>query len=173
MERLRIKAVEDELADIQSRSVLIAKQAILSKADIIKKQQLLEAEKRFRELRLAKLRLIQLKETQSAWRRQEDHLRRRLRDTEGILHVESREVDDTDVFGSVRSRTLKVAWQHTPRLLRIQVDYLRALKNKADKGRYVMMATIYDRIGGRPLRWSKLKLGGSFPSCLFSSSLAL
>lgn len=45
---------------------------------------------------------------------------------------------------------------YAPRLCRIRVDMLRAVKNKLPRGRYAMMATIYDRLGGVPLRWSQL-----------------
>ena len=36
---------------------------------------------------------------------------------------------------------------HTPRAVRIRVDLLRAVKNKLPVGKYVMLATVYDRLG--------------------------
>jgi hypothetical protein len=43
-------------------------------------------------------------------------------------------------------------------VLRLKVDFLRALKNKVPAGRYAVMCTIYDRIGGTPLHWYTLIL---------------
>ena len=33
---------------------------------------------------------------------------------------------------------------------------MRAVKDKLPKGRYVMLLTLYDRLGGRPLLWTQL-----------------
>lgn len=46
-------------------------------------------------------------------------------------------------------------WDKAFRKVVIQVDYLRAIKNKLPAGKYIMMVTLYDRLGGHPLRWSK------------------
>jgi hypothetical protein len=47
-------------------------------------------------------------------------------------------------------------WASVPRLVRLRVDCFRALKNKLPAGRYVVMVTLYDRLGGHPLRTMKL-----------------
>ena len=43
-----------------------------------------------------------------------------------------------------------------PRLLTLKIDCLRAIKNKLPGGFYVVLVTIYDRLGGHPLRWCTL-----------------
>lgn len=46
--------------------------------------------------------------------------------------------------------------QGAPRLLTLKIDCLRAIKNKLPGGFYVVLVTIYDRLGGHPLRWCTL-----------------
>lgn len=48
--------------------------------------------------------------------------------------------------------------QHLPRILSLRVDTLRVIKNKLPGGQYVMCVTLYDRLGGHPLRWCKMPL---------------
>ena len=47
---------------------------------------------------------------------------------------------------------------HTPRLISIRIDAIRAVKNKLPGGLYVMCCTLYDRLGGSPMRWCRLPL---------------
>ena len=66
----------------------------------------------------------------------------------------------------MKGRRYQIDWALCPRSVRISIDALRAVKNKIPKGRYVVLATLYDRIGGHPLRWSMLesiKWTGSTP----------
>lgn len=43
---------------------------------------------------------------------------------------------------------------HTPRILRVRIDYLRGLRNKVQPGNYVIQCTLYNRLNGDPLRYS-------------------
>lgn len=45
---------------------------------------------------------------------------------------------------------------HAPRLITLKIDCLRAIKNKLPGGFYVVLVTLYDRLGGHPLRWCTL-----------------
>ena len=66
--------------------------------------------------------------------------------------------DADDMYGAVKGRRYQVDWSLAPRVVRIRIDLLRAIKNKLPRGRYVVMATLYDRLGGHPLRWSQLQV---------------
>jgi len=48
---------------------------------------------------------------------------------------------------------------NAPRILSLKVDCLRAIKNKLPGGFYVVLVTLYDHLGGHPIRWSALKDG--------------
>jgi len=67
-------------------------------------------------------------------------------------------------FGSLRpvppinpdGRIREKPHPNAPRLIAIKIDCLRAIKNKVPGGFYVMLVTLYDRLGGHPLRWCRL-----------------
>jgi hypothetical protein len=64
------------------------------------------------------------------------------------------------------TRRFQIDWSLAPRTVCIRLDCLRALKNKVPGGRYVMLVTLHDRLGGSPLRWSRLhgiRWSGSTP----------
>lgn len=55
---------------------------------------------------------------------------------------------------TIRSKRYKVAWQKIPQPVQLHFHVLRALKDKLPKGQYVILVTLYDRLGGHPLKWS-------------------
>jgi hypothetical protein len=73
-------------------------------------------------------------------------------------------------FGALRSgrpstRLLQAAWEGIPQPIEFRVAKLRGLKNKLPAAKYVLLVTLYDRLGGHPLRWSRLGFGsGGDPS---------
>lgn len=60
-----------------------------------------------------------------------------------------------DTFVPVKQRRWRVEWQHTPQPLRLYLSVMRAVKDKAPRGQYVMRVSIYDKLGGEPFRWGK------------------
>jgi hypothetical protein len=54
---------------------------------------------------------------------------------------------------------IRVAWSHVPQPLKLTVHQVRGVKNRLPRGRYVLLATLWDRLGGRPLRWSQMSVG--------------
>ena len=57
------------------------------------------------------------------------------------------------------ARMYDVFSSQKPNPIEVRVHLLRAVKNKLPKGAYVVMLTQYDKLGGSPLKWSKI---GSF-----------
>ncbi|CBZ52693.1 conserved hypothetical protein [Neospora caninum Liverpool] len=51
----------------------------------------------------------------------------------------------------------KVDWAHAPQPLRLHVDACRAVKDKLPQGQYVIMASVWNRLGGHRLQWSSLQ----------------
>lgn len=66
-------------------------------------------------------------------------------------------------FGEISAdraaRMYEVFSSQKPNPIEIRIHLLRAVKNKLPKGAYVVMLTQYDKLGGSPLKWSKI---GSF-----------
>ncbi|PVD32684.1 hypothetical protein C0Q70_08129 [Pomacea canaliculata] len=60
-------------------------------------------------------------------------------------------------YGGVRGRRWKVDWNKTPQPIQIKVKCLRGVKDKLPAGRYVLMVSLYNRLGGHSMRWSKLR----------------
>jgi hypothetical protein len=60
-----------------------------------------------------------------------------------------------------------VNWNLSPQPIEMKIHVLRACKNRLSKGAYVLMLTQYERLGGRPLMWSKLGaygIGSTMPA---------
>jgi hypothetical protein len=60
-------------------------------------------------------------------------------------------------YGGSKGRRWKIDWSRTPQPIQIKLKCLRAIKDKLPAGRYVLMVSLYDRLGGHVLRWSELK----------------
>ncbi|EDO30431.1 predicted protein, partial [Nematostella vectensis] len=60
-------------------------------------------------------------------------------------------------YGGSKGRRWKVDWNRTPQPIQIKLKCLRGVKDKLPAGRYVLMVSLYDRLGGHVLKWSSLK----------------
>ncbi|KAK7091940.1 uncharacterized protein [Littorina saxatilis] len=60
-------------------------------------------------------------------------------------------------YGGSRGRRWKVDWDKTPQPIQVKLKCLRGIKDKVPGGRYVLIASLYNRLGGHVMRWSKLK----------------
>lgn len=60
------------------------------------------------------------------------------------------------VQGRAGARLLRVEWNKAPQPVEVRVSRVCAVKNKLPAGRYVLLCTLYDRLGGNPLRWTRL-----------------
>mmetsp|Transcript_19513 Transcript_19513/g.28059 ORF Transcript_19513/g.28059 Transcript_19513/m.28059 type:complete len:1111 (-) Transcript_19513:184-3516(-) len=83
-------------------------------------------------------------------------------------YLESQGARLREMYGEVSpgqklNRRYKVEWDMSPLPVEMRIRNLRACKNKLPKGAYVVMLTQYDRLGGRPLMWSKLGAYGIGP----------
>uniref|UniRef100_H2XRF8 Uncharacterized protein n=1 Tax=Ciona intestinalis TaxID=7719 RepID=H2XRF8_CIOIN len=52
-------------------------------------------------------------------------------------------------------RRWRVEWSKTPQPVQIKLKTIRGIRDKVPKGRYVVMISLYDRLGGHVLRWSR------------------
>ncbi|KAJ8321997.1 hypothetical protein KUTeg_000468 [Tegillarca granosa] len=93
-----------------------------------------------------------------AFRRAESHLISTLESRKGEVKTFFGDLMLADgQFGGSRGRRWKVEWDKTPQPIQIKLKCLRGVRDKLPGGRYVLMVSLYDRLGGHPLRWSKLK----------------
>eukprot|EP01137_Pigoraptor_chileana_P024220 Opistho-2@91791 len=98
-----------------------------------------------------------------------DEIRKTFRRAEDqLLHVlQERKAEVTTLYGhltyadgqygGVKGRRLKLDWDRTPQPVQIKLGMIRAVKDKISGGRYVLMVSLYDRLGGHVMKWSSLK----------------
>ena len=53
------------------------------------------------------------------------------------------------------ARRYAVDWNSKPRPIEVRVHMLRCVREKLPRGQYSMLMSMYDRLGGCPLQWSK------------------
>lgn len=61
--------------------------------------------------------------------------------------------------GAATATAATIEWDALPQPLELRLGLIRGVKSKLPPGRYVLLATLYDRLGGRPLRWTRTALG--------------
>lgn len=104
-----------------------------------------------------------------AFRRAETGLRERLQQQQGVVQERYGSLLPDQRRGA-GTRELRVEWRGLPQPVEIQVSKIRAVKNKLPSGRYVLLCTMYDRLGGAPLRWSKVGKAGGLASAGYSGA---
>lgn len=60
-------------------------------------------------------------------------------------------------YGGSKGRRWKVDWERTPQPIQVKLKSLRGVKDKLPGGRYVVMVSLYNRLGGHVMRWSNLR----------------
>eukprot|EP00050_Salpingoeca_kvevrii_P003599 m.228450 g.228450 ORF g.228450 m.228450 type:complete len:1127 (+) comp10856_c0_seq18:6377-9757(+) len=95
---------------------------------------------------------------QKAFRRAESHLLEALKQRKGEVESHYGNLMLVDgFFTGNRARRWKVDWDETPQPLEIKLLTLRGTRAKLPGGRYVMSVSLYDRLGGNLMRWSRLR----------------
>lgn len=76
--------------------------------------------------------------------------------------IYSQKAHFTEKYGTIEPGQLAVArrfhinWDYEPQPIEMRVHLMRAAKNKLPAGRYCILVTPYERLGGHPITWSKL-----------------
>jgi len=60
-------------------------------------------------------------------------------------------------YAGNKDRRWRIDWDRAPQPLQIKLDSIRGLKDRVPRGRYVLLATLYDRLGGHIMRWSRMQ----------------
>jgi hypothetical protein len=59
-------------------------------------------------------------------------------------------------------RRFSVNWSRVPQPVEVRVHMVRAVKDKLARGRYVVLISMAERLGGRALAWTKVAAGAGF-----------
>ena len=161
-EKRRIQAEIDRVqheSEIQRRrEAILAERANKAKSelheDAKKKQRLLQQKK---DLIVLKARL-EKENLQKSFSRVEKNLNKIL--TQRQAEVKSLYGDlvvADEQYGGARGRRWRVEWTKSPQPIQIKINCIRGLKDKIPVGRYAIMVSLYDRLGGHPMQWSTLE----------------
>lgn len=83
-----------------------------------------------------------------------------------INKVRSQEGDVRDVYGEITldnpnaARKFHAEYNHLPQPVHIKLLMMRAVKERLQAGRYLWLLTMYDRLGGHPMKWTTLGYTG-------------
>jgi len=155
LEQDRIASVQADLARHQKREQDLLARELEARKRLNAERKTSVLEDREEALAVIARSMISTREQQTAFRKTEERLKAILRDEEATVRVEFGDLVEDE--SGVKGRRYAVDWDNAPRLVCIKNMVLRAVKNKLLPGRYVMLVTIFDRLGGVPLKWSKLK----------------
>eukprot|EP00794_Sanderia_malayensis_P012036 gene12036-13278_t len=93
-----------------------------------------------------------------SFRRSENQLLKALAKKKGEIKTMYSDLIFSDgQYDGSKCRRWKVDWKKTPQPIQIKLKCLRGVKNKLPASRYILMASLYSRLGGHIMKWSKLK----------------
>lgn len=147
---LRRAEIESEL--YRKREAHLAKQEAVARARLLR-----EAKKRHEALERDKLQQVQALQLRTrrlkyVFQQAENHLKDELRRQQAHMHRLYGDLVPSRVPQS--RKRYRAEWQKIPMTIKIRVKMLSALKDKLPSGHYVLVSTLYDRLGGHALHWS-------------------
>eukprot|EP01135_Chromosphaera_perkinsii_P003239 Nk52_evm14s239 gene=Nk52_evmTU14s239 len=156
LERIRVLEMEASVAKQNQQALAVAERR--TRKELEEEQQRREAAiERKEKIRIEKDKLRQRALLRS-FKKAEDHLFAALNRRKAEVRALYGSLMFSDSkYGGVHGRRYKLDWDKTPQPAQIRIDFLRAVKDKLPRGRYVLVCSLYDRIGGHVMRWSRLK----------------
>ncbi|XP_066268973.1 uncharacterized protein [Branchiostoma lanceolatum] len=152
-------AYQKQEADLhRNRQEDLAKQAEGAKKRVstVNKDKLRELRKK-EAMQLQKERLLQDR-LHKAFRQSENQLIYALDKRQGEVKTMYGDLTVADGFyGGSKGRRWKVDWNRAPQPIQVKLQCMRGVKDKLPVGRYVLLVSLYDRLGGHVMRWSNLK----------------
>lgn len=157
-ERIEYEAAEAELYVQRERR--LAKAEKQARSHVHKEKQ--NMRKRLKEKEKARAAEMAARESviHREWNKAERALRQRLHQEKATVRSKYGQLEP----GRAGVRKLSVNWNDLPQPMDIRIHQLRATKNKLPKGNYAILVTLFDKLGGSPLRWSQLTPGTGLPS---------
>jgi len=93
-----------------------------------------------------------------AFRRSENQLLKALRKRKAeVMAMYGDLVFADQEFGGGRGKRWKVDWDKTHQPIQIKLKCLRSVRDKLPLGEYVLMVSLYSRLGGHVMKWSNLR----------------
>ncbi|XP_057308593.1 uncharacterized protein LOC130646936 [Hydractinia symbiolongicarpus] len=138
-------------------------QEILQAMERAKKYVMSKYKEKYRELRMREEHLMQRDRTYKdeihrAFRRSESQLRKALKRRKAEVKTMYGDLIFADgQYGGSKGHRWKIDWNRAPQPIQIRLKCLRGVKDKLPGSRYVLMVSLYNRLGGNVMKWSNLK----------------
>ncbi|XP_045180354.2 uncharacterized protein LOC123539694 isoform X3 [Mercenaria mercenaria] len=153
-----IQYLEQEASEARSRHQELLRREEDAKKRVAKYTQDRREDLQRREEMLRQREKLLMERLHQSFRRAESQLISVLERRKGEVKTFFGDLMMTEVqYGGTRGRRWKVDWNLTPQPVQVKLKCLRGVKDKLPRGRYVMMVSLYDRLGGNILRWSEMK----------------
>mmetsp|Transcript_49201 Transcript_49201/g.73153 ORF Transcript_49201/g.73153 Transcript_49201/m.73153 type:complete len:919 (-) Transcript_49201:155-2911(-) len=155
-EEARVKELEGLARKHQQREIDLLHRERVARATVETERQQLRARHREREKELVQQTKVNRQRLKTYFRQAEDKLKRAIKSEQGAVH---------ELFGDLESgerttlRRWRASWNHKPIPLQIDIERITAVKDKIPAGVYVVLVSLFDRMGGKPLKWSKADAG--------------
>lgn len=147
----------------QARVQRQRQQEIMQAMERAKKYVMSKYKEKYRELRMREEHLMQKDrsykdEIHRAFRRSESQLRKALKRRKAEVKTMYGDLTFADgQYGGSKGRRWKIDWNRAPQPIQIKLKCLRGVKDKLPGSRYVLMVSLYNRLGGNVMKWSNLK----------------
>eukprot|EP00163_Fabomonas_tropica_P004964 TRINITY_DN1442_c0_g1_i3.p1 TRINITY_DN1442_c0_g1~~TRINITY_DN1442_c0_g1_i3.p1 ORF type:complete len:1066 (+),score=331.44 TRINITY_DN1442_c0_g1_i3:1132-4329(+) len=157
MEQQRIAAAIEKAREDKLRQEDLEQRERLARHRILTEQEAARIEARRRQRQRAAREQIQADQIKKVFQKAEAKLKNKLTQRQAEIQTKYGELrSSAQEYGGFKGRKWLVDWEHTPQPVMIRLDTARAIKDKVPKGRYVLVVSLYDRLGGNELRWSNL-----------------
>lgn len=88
------------------------------------------------------------------FKRAEEKLKSVIKTEQAVVHGAYGDLEKGERLNMKRWQT---SWKHKPIPLEITVTKVSAVKDKLDSGVYVLLCSLFDQLGGKPMKWTKAK----------------
>jgi hypothetical protein len=155
-EAQRVKEIQSHSLKHQERQIDLLHRERVARATVETERQTLRARHREKEKELVRQTMINRERLKVYFRQSEDKLKRAIKSEQGAVH---------ELYGDLESgeratlRRWRASWKHKPIPMQIDIHKITAVKDKIPAGVYVILVSLFDRIGGKPLKWSKADSG--------------
>lgn len=153
VEEARLRQIELESDLYRQREIQLAQQEARARERLLQEARRRHAELVQKGQQAAEAMQYRARRIKHVYRQAESHLADTLKKQEARV---------AQLYGSLMPsgvpqsrKRYRVEWARIPLLIRIRGRMLNAVKDKLPLGQYVMVATLYDRLGGHALHWTK------------------
>ncbi|EGZ12060.1 hypothetical protein PHYSODRAFT_516293 [Phytophthora sojae] len=152
VEEAKLRQAELESALYRQREIHLAKQEALARERLLQEARRRHAELVLKDRQAAEAMQLRARRIGHVFQQAETHLKDTLKKQEARVE---------QIYGSLMPsrvpqsrKRYRVEWARIPLAIRVRGRMLNAVKDKLPHGQYVMVATLYDRLGGHALHWT-------------------